>query len=134
MKSFLVKYCNFVPNLGCSLGEWYDGRSYVDLGFFSLEGNPWFIWGNCISILRYYSKRERERGGCVREKSKLQGIYCRLYLFILLDNINGKTGCLSMDVAQIGWTTYTYVSLVLCVSIFLFPKYCMCFISLLFNF
>jgi len=45
---------------------------------------------------------EKERGHCVRAKRKLQGISHRLYLFILLDNIKGRTGCFSMDVVQIG--------------------------------
>ena len=36
----LVKYCNFVFNLDRSLCHIYEGRSYVNLGFFSLEGNP----------------------------------------------------------------------------------------------
>ena len=45
---------------------------------------------------------EKERGDCVREKMELQQIYCRLYLFSLMDNIKGRTGCFSMDVVQIG--------------------------------
>jgi len=37
------KYSNFVVNLDYSLGKRYDDRRYVNLGFFSLEGNPRFI-------------------------------------------------------------------------------------------
>ena len=36
----LVKYCNFGFNLDHSLCHRYDGRSYVNLPFFTLEGNP----------------------------------------------------------------------------------------------
>ncbi len=58
---------------------------------------------------------KKERGDCVRMKRKLQWIYYRLYLFILLDNIKERIGCFPMHVAQIGWTTYIFVSLFLCV-------------------
>jgi len=46
--------------------------------------------------------REKERRDYVRAKRELQWMCCRLYLFILLDNIKGRTGCFSVDVAQIG--------------------------------
>jgi hypothetical protein len=36
----LVKYCNFVVNLDCSFCHRSDSRSYVNLRFLSLEGNP----------------------------------------------------------------------------------------------
>ena len=36
----LVKYCNFVVNLDHSSCRISDGRSYVNLRVFSLEGNP----------------------------------------------------------------------------------------------
>jgi len=51
----------------------------------------------------------------LRAKRELQQIYCRLYLFSLLDNIKRRTGCFSVDVAQTGSTMYICVSLVLCV-------------------
>jgi hypothetical protein len=35
-----VKYCNFIVNMDHSLCHRYDGRSYVNIRFFSLEGNP----------------------------------------------------------------------------------------------
>ena len=35
----LVKYCNFIVNIDHSLCHIFDGRSYVNLGFFSLKGN-----------------------------------------------------------------------------------------------
>jgi len=60
---------------------------------------------------------KKERGDCVRAKRELQQIWCRLYLFNLLDNIKGRTSCFFVDVAQIRWTTYICVSLVLCVYI-----------------
>jgi len=45
---------------------------------------------------------EKEREDCVRTKMELQWICCRFYLFSLLDNIKGRIGCFSVDVAQIG--------------------------------
>ena len=35
-----IKYCNFVVNLDHSLCHRSDGRSYVNLRFFALKGNP----------------------------------------------------------------------------------------------
>ena len=40
LEKFLVKYCNFIVNLDCSLCHRSDGISYVNLGIFSLEDNP----------------------------------------------------------------------------------------------
>jgi len=45
---------------------------------------------------------EKKRGDCVSARSVLQRICCRLYLFSFLDNIKGRTGYFSVDVAQIG--------------------------------
>jgi len=59
----------------------------------------------------------------VRVKRKLQRICCRLYLLIFLENITGRIGCFSMDIAQTRRTMYIYVSLVLCVFVFVFPQY-----------
>jgi len=33
-KNYLVKYCNFIVNLGHSVGGIFDNRSYVNLGIF----------------------------------------------------------------------------------------------------
>jgi len=105
--------------LGRSLGRRSDGRIYVNLGFFSIEGNPWFLWGSSIVVV-YYTVCEEKRRDCVRAKRKLHHICCRLYLFILLYNIKGRTKCFSMDVAQIWWTMYICVSLALWFSLFIF--------------
>ena len=35
-----IKYCNFVVNLDHSLCHIFDGRSYVNIRVFSLEGKP----------------------------------------------------------------------------------------------
>ena len=40
LENFLLKYYNFVVNLDHSLCHRSDDRSYVNLGFFSVEGNP----------------------------------------------------------------------------------------------
>ena len=40
LEKFLVKYCNFVVNMDHSLCHISEGRSYVNLWFFSLESNP----------------------------------------------------------------------------------------------
>jgi len=85
-----------------------------DLGFSPME-TPRYIWGNCIVAMDMCILSEKERGDCVRAKRKIEWIRSMLYLFILLDNIKGRTGCFSMDVTQIRWTTYIYVSLVLCI-------------------
>jgi len=53
-------------------------------------------------FMQIFILREKERGDCVRVKRELHRICCRLYLFSLLDNIKGRIGCFSMDVAQIG--------------------------------
>ena len=42
-EEFPRKYFNFVVNMGRSLGRRSDSRSYVNIGFFPLEGNPQFI-------------------------------------------------------------------------------------------
>ena len=42
-----------------------------------------------------------ERADCERVKRKLQRMCCRLYPFILLDEIKERTGNFSVDVAQI---------------------------------
>ena len=39
-KNCLEKYCNFVVNLGHSLGERSNGISYVNLEIFTVEGKP----------------------------------------------------------------------------------------------
>jgi hypothetical protein len=39
LEKFLVKYCNFVVNMDCSLCHRSDDRSYVNLGSFPLQGN-----------------------------------------------------------------------------------------------
>ena len=52
---------------------------------------------------------------------------CRLYLFIFLDEIKERTGNFSVDVCQIGWTMYIYVSILLHSSMFYF---CIYFIAL----
>ena len=74
-------------------------EAMFNLGFFSLEGNPSLYmrelyFGYVDGIIS-----EKERGYCVRAKRELQWIYCRLYLFSLLDNIKGRIGCFSIDVA-----------------------------------
>jgi len=41
--NFLVKICNFLVNLGYSLGGIFDDIIYVNLRFFSLDGNLQFL-------------------------------------------------------------------------------------------
>ena len=73
-----------------------------NLGFFSLEGNPSLYMRELYCVYVDCILSEKERGYCVREKRELQQISCSLYLLSLLDNIKGRTGCFSIDVAQIG--------------------------------
>ena len=73
-----------------------------NLVFFPKKETPCCIRGNCITSMYICVLSEEERGYCVRVKRKLQQICYRLYLFILLDNIKGRIGCFSVDVAQIG--------------------------------
>jgi len=54
----------------------------------------------CVYVDLYF-ERERERRLSEREEG-ITMICCRFYLFSLLDYIKGRTGCFSMDVAQIG--------------------------------
>lgn len=65
--NFLVKICNFLVNLGYSLGGIFDDIIYVNLRFFSLDGNPQFLWGNCISTMNY-SILEKKRILCDGEE------------------------------------------------------------------
>ena len=41
--NLLVKICNFLVNLGYSLCGIFDDIIYVNLRFFSLDGNPQFL-------------------------------------------------------------------------------------------
>ena len=76
--------------------------------------------------MKIYILCEKERGDCVRVKRELQCICCRLYLFILLDNIKGRTNYFSVEVAQIG-EPHIYVSLLFYVfSVFIFLQYILC--------
>ena len=62
LEKYIVKYCNFIVNIDCSLGHIYDGRSYVNLGFFSPGRNPSIIYERIILwlciILREETMRE----------------------------------------------------------------------------
>ena len=72
-----------------------------NLGFFSLQGNALLYMRELYCVyVDLYSELERERR--LRAKRVLQRICCRLYLFSSLDNIKGRTGCFSVDVAQTG--------------------------------
>ena len=45
---YVVKYCNFIVNLHCSLCHRYDGRSYVNLGFFFPGRKPFVIYEGVV--------------------------------------------------------------------------------------
>ena len=78
------------------------------LGFFTLEGNPSLYMRELYYIYIYlYSEWGRERR--LREKRELQRICCRLYLFILLDNIKGRTGCFCEHSPN--WVNHIYLHL-----------------------
>ena len=47
-----------------------------------------------------YILSEKERGDCVRAKRKLHRICSRFYLFILLDNIKGRTSCFFVGIVN----------------------------------
>ena len=58
---FLVKYCNFVVNIDHSSCRRSDGRSFVSLRVFSLEGNPLLYMRDCIMDVYYFERRDCER-------------------------------------------------------------------------
>ena len=72
---------------------------------------------------------EKERGECVGAKRKLQWIYCRLYLFSLLDNIKGRTGCFSVTEPKLGEPRISVSLLFYVFSAFIFLQFFMCSIA-----
>jgi len=102
--------------------------------FFPRRQPPTYMRELYCGYVDLYSKRGRERR--LRANRELQRIYCRLYLFILLDNIKGRTGCFSVDIAQIGWTAYICVSLVLCMffCVYIFAIFYVFHFSIIYNF
>ena len=84
-----------------------------NLGFFTLEGNPSLYMREfyCIYVDLYYELGRERR---LRVKRELQWIYCRLYLFSLLDN-NKKKDWLFLHERSPNWVNHVY----LCLSCFM---------------
>ncbi len=62
MSTCLVKFCNFIVNLGHSVGGDLMVEVMFNLVFFSLEGNPLIYMRELYCVYVYlYSERERER-------------------------------------------------------------------------
>ena len=69
MKIFLVKYCNFVVNLGRSSGRYLTVEVMFNLGFFALEGKPLLYMRELYCVyVDLYSEQERERRLSEREE------------------------------------------------------------------
>jgi len=77
---------------------------------------------------------EKMRGDCVRAKRELQKICCRLYLFILLDNIKGRIGCFFVDVAKLGEPCISMSLLFYAFSVFIFLQYFVFNFFVIYNF
>ena len=116
----LAKYCNFIINLDHSLCHRSDGRSYIYLRVLFPRRQPSIIYEGIVLWLCIISKRR----DCERAKRKLQRICYRLYPFSLLDEI--RKDWQIVDVAQIGWTTYIFVSILFVFFCILFPHLFYC--------